>query len=269
MIKEIYINTFDELMQLFNEQQYIEKLGRYRSSYLYRGMSRTSYKMVTSLKRNCKDKQRLLEPAILKNFTKYASLNDPSLNDSIWKQMMAGQHHGLPTRLLDFTHSPLVALHFAAVKDMEDMDIEDCMVWRIDMAELHNQLPQRYRVMVDGSKSKTFTMNMLEEVVDSIEQYDEDMGDHSMLIVEPSSIDERIVNQYSFFAIVPSDMDDIEGFLDKYTDHTVKYIINKSLRWRIADTLDAYNISERLFYPGLDGLSAWIGRHYYVRDLED
>ena len=108
-------------------------------------------------------------------------------------------------------------------------------------------------------------MDMLEEVVSSIEQYDEDMGDRSMLIVEPSSIDERIVNQYSFFAIVPSDINDIEEFLDKYTNNTVKYIISKDLRWRIADTLDAFNVSERIFYPGLDGLSAWIGRHYYVR----
>ena len=109
-------------------------------------------------------------------------------------------------------------------------------------------------------------LDMLEETVSSIEQYDEDMGDHSMIIVEPSSIDERIVNQYAFFAIVPTDIEDIEGFLDKYTENTVRYRISKDLKWRIADTLDALNVSERIMYPGLDGLSAWIARHYYVRD---
>lgn len=265
MIKEIYIDKFEDLMPLFCEEKYQEGIKRHRSSYLYRGMGRTSYKMITSLKRNCKDKQSMLEPSILRNFTKYASLNDPSLQDSIWRQMMEGQHHGLPTRLLDFTHSPLVALHFAAVNNMDDMDTEDCMIWRIDMSELHNLLPDKYRNMVGESQTKIFSMNMLEEAVSTLEQYDEDMGDHAMLIVEPSSIDERIINQYSFFAVVPTGIEDIEAFLDKYTNNTVKYIISKDLRWRIADTLDAFNISERIFYPGLDGLSAWIGRHYYVR----
>ena len=266
MIKEIFISDFKDLMPLFAEDQYNEDIKRYRGSYLYRGMPRASYKMTTTLARNCKGKKRFLEPSILKNFTKYASLDDPTLRESVWKQMMAGQHHGLPTRLLDFTHSPLIALHFAAVNEIETSEDEDCVVWRIDMAEIHSLLPKRYQGLIKESKTKIFSLDMLEETVSSIEQYDEDMGDHSMIIVEPSSIDERIVNQYAFFAIVPTDIEDIEGFLDKYTENTVRYRISKDLKWRIADTLDALNVSERIMYPGLDGLSAWIARHYYVRD---
>jgi len=266
MIKEIFIKNFEDLMPLFSEDQYNPDIKRYRGSYLYRGVPRTSYKMITTLARNCKDKKRFLEPSILRNFTKYASLDDPTLKDSVWKQMMAGQHHGLPTRLLDFTHSPLIALHFAAVNEISESEDEDCVVWRIDMAEIHSLLPNRYRGLIKESKTKIFSLSMLEETASTIEQYDEDMGDHSMVIVEPSSIDERIVNQYAFFAVVPTDIDDIEDFLDKNTENTVRYIISKDLKWRIADTLDAFNISERIMYPGLDGLSAWIARHYYVRD---
>ncbi len=57
----------------------------------------------------------------------------------------------------------------------------------------------------------------------------------------------------------------IEGFLDAHTDNTVQYIIKKEIRWQIRDMLDHQNISERIVYPGLDGLSRWLGRHYYVR----
>jgi hypothetical protein len=98
-----------------------------------------------------------------------------------------------------------------------------------------------------------------------LEKYDEDMKDSAMVIVEPPSTDVRIVNQYSFFSIVPTEMTDIEDFLNRRTEHTVKYIISRHLRWRVRDMLDQLNMSERIIYPGLDGLSKWIARHYYVR----
>ena len=60
-------------------------------------------------------------------------------------------------------------------------------------------------------------------------------------------------------------MTDIEAFLDAHTQHTVKYVIDRQLRWRVRDMLDSLNISERLLYPGLEGLSKWIARHYYVK----
>lgn len=266
MINVVHINTYEELMPLFSAQVYQEKFHRHRSSYVYRGMGRTTYKMETSLARNCKDQQKIVEPSILRNYMKYAILDDPTIGDSIWNQMMSGQHHGLPTRLLDLTHSPLIALHFAAVKDIDQNQDEDCMIWRFDMAEIHDLLPEKYQKSILGSRSKVFTVGMLSEIVNDLDQYDNDMQDRSMVILEPSSIDQRIVNQYSFFAVVPNKMTDVEAFLDKYTNNTVKYIINKDLRWRIADELDAMGISERIIYPGLDGLSAWIARHYYVRD---
>ena len=75
----------------------------------------------------------------------------------------------------------------------------------------------------------------------------------------------RIVNQYSFFSVTPAGMTDIEAFLDQHTMNTVKYVIDAKLRWRVRDMLDSLNISERLFFPGLDGLSKWIARHYYVK----
>ena len=61
---------------------------------------------------------------------------------------------------------------------------------------------------------------------------------------------------------------DIERFLDERTERTVKYVIDKRLRWRVRDMLDSLNMSERVLYPGLDGLSKWIARHYYVMEQE-
>ena len=266
MIQEIRISTPEELMPLLSEQEYRPELGRNRSSFLYRGMPDSTYRMVTSLIRCCKEKQKTLEPAILNNFAKYAVREDPTIKESVWHLMITGQHNGLPTRLLDWTHSALVALHFAMTEEcLEDMDAHDCVVWRIDMNEQINHLPEKYRLAVGREQTTLFSVEMLTKITDSLYQYDEDMGDRSMVIIEPPSTNPRIETQYSFFSIIPMGMTDIEKYLDDHTRHTVKYVINRRLRWRVRDMLDQLNISERLLYPGLDGLSKWIARHYYVK----
>ena len=266
MIKEIRITTLEELIPLLADQEYRADIDRNRSSYVYRGMPNTAFKMDTSLRRNCKELESELEPAILKNFAKYAVIEDPTIAQSVWRQMILGQHHGLPTRLLDWTRSALVGLHFAVNEEnMEAMDEHDCMVWRIDVKELHALLPERYRAIAEKYNAEVFTVDMLGEATDSLARYDADMGDRAMLVLEPPSISDRIVNQYAFFAVVPTGMGDVERFLDENTENTVKYVIDRHLRWRVRDMLDQLNMSERIVYPGLDGLSRWIARHYYVK----
>ncbi len=65
---------------------------------------------------------------------------------------------------------------------------------------------------------------------------------------------------------MPIDLDDFERFLEDNTEKTVRFVIKKELRWQVRDLLDQLNISERIVYPGLDGLSQWLARHYYVKD---
>ena len=133
------------------------------------------------------------------------------------------------------------------------------------MQEQINHLPEKYRLAVGKEQTTLFSVEMLTKITDSLYQYDEDMGDHSMVIIEPPSTNPRIVTQYSFFSLVPMGMKNIETYLDEYTNHTVKYVIDRRLRWRVRDMLDQLNISERIMYPGLEGLSKWIARHYYVK----
>ena len=267
MIRDIRITEVEDLIPLLSDQPYRPDLGRNRSLYVYRGLSDANFRMVTSLRRNCKDLQRALEPAILKNFAKYAVIEDPTIAQSVWRQMFLGQHHGLPTRLLDWTQSALVALHFAVSEDrLENMEAHDCAVWRVDIKELHALLPESYQAVMARNKAEVFSVNMLHEAAADIAAYDRDMGNDAMVVLEPPSIDSRIVNQYSFFSVIPMDMEDVEGFLDRRTHNSVRYVIDAGLRWRVRDMLDQLNISERLVYPGLDGLSKWIARHYFVKD---
>ena len=265
MIKTVEIPDLDTLFKMVSEQEYRPDLKRYRNLFVYRGQPDSTFRMETSLQRTCKEKKQFLESCILDNFTKYAALIEPTIERSVWHKLILGQHHGLPTRLLDWSYSPLIALHFAMTEEnLEEMDEHDCVVWRMDVHELHALLPASYQCAEDRCKTTVFSVEMLQECCSSLSQYDADMGDRSMVVIEPPSVDPRIANQYSFFSIVPDAMTDVEAFLDQNTDQTVRYLIKKELRWQIRDFLDHQNINERLIYPGLDGISKWLGRHYFV-----
>lgn len=266
MIRIEKITDINNILELMIEQRFNTDIQRHRSSYLYRGLPNQDYYLMTSLQRNCKNKQNYVEGSILRNFTKYAAIEDPQLVESVWRQLIIGQHHGLPTRLLDWTYSPLIGLHFATSgEDLMYMDQHDSVLWKIDIEEINSMLPIEYKDVLTSEKAYLFTVDMLAELVNDLDKYDCDMGESSMVLLEPPSIDQRIINQYSYFSIIPKNIQNIEEFLNDNTSNTTKYIIDRNLRWQIRDMLDQMNLNERVVYPGLDGLSIWLKRHYYVR----
>lgn len=270
MITVRHITKIDELGPIIFDQNLDRDLNRYRSGSLYKGLNNEKWELTTSLYRNCGTKKRELESIILRSFTKYASYEDPQLKDSVWRQLIIGQHHGLPTRMLDWTYSPLIGLHFATSVEPEKLGIRNAVLWKIDADELNDKLPDKYKRVLNQDRAYMFTVEMLQKCTGSLTEYDLDMQDHAMVLMEPPSIDQRIVNQYASFAIIPNQIEKpdgsrtIEQYLNDNTEKTVKYIIDKSLVWRIRDMLDQMNINERIIYPGMDGLSQWLKRHYYV-----
>ena len=270
MITVKHIDTIDGIKDLIFEQTYNATIDRTRSSYFYRGMRNAAYDLTTSLSRNCKGASAKLEQPLLDNFINYVRIEDPSINESIWKAMVIGQHYGLPTRLLDWTHSTLVALHFANSEDnLDKLGKRDCIVWRIDLRDLNRSLPPKYREYLENKDTFVFSLDDLARLAPDLDRYDADMGDRAMVCFEPPSVDQRIVNQYSFFSAIPSGITDLEAFLEAHTENTVKYIIDKRLRWELRDILDQLNINERMIHPGTDGIAKWLARHYYVKSEDN
>ncbi len=230
--------------------------GRYRSSLTYRGVDDASFEMKTSLMRL---NNPTAEKHLLRNFKKFANtmLKD---NDNIWELLAVAQHYGLPTRLLDWSLSPYVALHFAT-SDINKFD-KDGAIWCMDMEKVRELLPKKLKEIIDNEGSLVLTVDLLKKF--SLKDFgDLNNGKDFVVCLEPPSIDERIVNQYAMFTIMSNPNKKLDEFLkEQNVDIYTKIVIPKELKWEIRDKLDQANISERMIYPGLQGISAWLKRYY-------
>jgi hypothetical protein len=257
-MKDIKVHSWLELNELVFEGSWQEPLKRFRSNYVYRGLSDAAYQLKTSLMR-LEGLYNNLENHILRNFRKYAH-RDAVSGDSIWNWLAVAQHHGLPTRLLDWTFSPYVAMHFATA-NLEKFDI-DGVIWCVDYVAAHQYLPASLREILEWEGANGFTVEMLSRAAASLPEFDGLSAADFVVFFEPPSLDDRIINQYALFSMISSNMALLDNWLLEHPDLYHRIIIPPSLKWEIRDKLDQANITERVMFPGLDGLSRWLKRHY-------
>jgi len=254
--------SYEELQHLLFEGSWNTDLERFRSPCVFRGPPDASYRLDTTLMRLGGDFDRL-EHHLLRNFKKYAH-RDVVERDSFWHWLSIAQHHGLPTRLLDWTHSPLVATHFATA-NLEKYDL-DGAIWVVDYEQAHRRLPDTLRGPLDDEGANSFTTELLGRAVTSLEDLDR-LAEHPFLLFfEPPSMDDRIVNQYALFSVMSSASVGLDPWFDANPDLCRKIVVPAALKWEIRDKLDQCNLTERVLFPGLDGLSRWLTRHYSPKE---
>ena len=254
------VESWSELHELLYERSWNEPLRRFRSDFAFRGMSRAESDLTTSLRRLSGDSETL-ETHLLRNFRKYAARGEVPV-DSVWNWLALGQHHGLPTRLLDWTYSPYVALHFATANlDLYDVD---GIVWCVDYAQAHRLAPKEVRRCLEEEGAILFTTEMLDRVARDLGEFDA-LGDDFVVFVEPPSFDERIVNQYALFSLASNPALALDEWLREHPDLVRRIVVPAELKWEIRDKLDQANITERVLFPGLDGISRWVARYYTPR----
>ena len=78
MVRTIRLDTIQQVMELLEEQNYDQKIDRFRSPYYYIGLPDSAFSLKTSLERNCKYLSKTLEPSLLRSFTKYAVIDETS-----------------------------------------------------------------------------------------------------------------------------------------------------------------------------------------------
>jgi hypothetical protein len=237
-------------------------LGRHRMPFAFRGDPRPDEDLSSGLLRLAAGRLNVsrLELHLLRNFRKYAY--GTAGIDTMWHWLALGQHRGLPTRLLDWTYSPFVALHFATA-NLDLMDT-DGSVWAINFVEANRFLPRRLRRILRTEGSDTATIDMLGQI-GSLRNFDRLARTPFVVFLEPPSLDPRIVNQFALFSLMSSPEATLNNWVSRHQSLAKHIVIPAKLKWEIRDKLDQANINERVLFPGLDGLSQWLTRYYWPK----
>lgn len=261
MGNRVQVRSWNQLQAELFRDSWNPEIGRFRPRYAFRGLTDADYRLETTLIR-LGGKYMELEHHLLRNFRKYAHRSVVE-RDSVWNWLSVAQHYGAPTRLLDWTYSPFVAMHFATA-NIERFDT-DAAIMAVNYVKAHLLLPEKLKIKLEAEGANVFTVEMLAESIHSLEELREMADTEFVIFFEPPSIDDRIVNQFALFSVMPHPCSVLDDWLENHPDLWRKIIIPADLQWEVRDKLDQANITERVLFPGLDGLSRWLKRHYSPR----
>ena len=257
-MREIVIRSWDDLQKSVFDDVWDPKLMRYRDSRIYRGAADQAWDLVPSLNRVCAH-DLSLESHVFRQFRKYG-YTELAEYSGFWSLLPVAQHHGLPTRLLDWTYSPMVAAHFAT--ENTDYYDRDGVIWCLDVKSFKAYMPKVLQAKLEDTDSSIFTIGMLEKLIPGFESMRSLSDQPYAIFFEPSSMIDRIVNQYALFSVVSDSSVLLSDLIRKNEIECRKIIIPREAKLEIRDKLDYINISERMIYPGLDGVCRWITRRY-------
>ena len=224
--------------------------------WVFRGLARSSYSNVSSLAR-LGEGFPSLERHLIRNFRKYAHRERPG--PTVWDWLSLAQHHGLPTRLLDWTFSPFVATHFATATSPQHEGI----VWAVDCEAAHGELPAELRAALETEGALVFTTELLAAHAPDLDAFDAlEEDDPFVLFFEPPSLDERIINQSAVLSAISDPRHHMDDWLEAHPGAWRAWRIPPAAKAEIRERLDQGNVTERVLMPGLDGLAAWLRRYY-------
>jgi type I restriction enzyme M protein len=111
------ISTASEFLALTASDFFTESRGQ----WVFRGHSDEAYDLKPAVGRGGHTSKTDVnyEQSLFQIFKREAGMYLNPEPSSIWEWLAVAQHHGLPTRLLDWSHNPLVALYFAASANLD------------------------------------------------------------------------------------------------------------------------------------------------------
>lgn len=253
-IKQVRLETPNDL---------VETINGFTNGYVFRGQSDSSWPLTSSL-------ERILDPVwgdhgfnfkkfedyTLKQFSgKFHLYADYAINPgSKLEQLALMQHYGAPTRLVDFTQSPYLALYFA-MESYNPLSKKDFSLYAVDATSL---MKCSLKGLQDFDNKFTLDLNTLEDEKDRV--FDDIIDRFSidlLWVSEPKVINRRLDLQAGTFLVSINRGTKLEAAISNpiYSDvDIVKYIIPSTLYESVYVLLRKANITSKSVYSDLEGL---------------
>ncbi|WP_347488276.1 FRG domain-containing protein [Desulfoscipio sp. XC116] len=296
-INPLYVNysgqDFEKSKECFEKsgiidslEKYIEKIGvlndelnepdNEKANLLwFRGQS-AEWELIPSiyvqfLKNSCSIEE--INDIEIKLINEFKSLSWPYLDyipDNEWEWLFIMQHHGLPTRLLDWTTDPLIALAFALKVDDFSMDEDDKepVVWVLDPIKLNSS--NKMHRCISSYKYIPNICLLKKEELNGYEPLEYTGSYDSVLplaVIGPLN-NKRITSQngnFSIFPIVNRTSKFVEyskNTMGENCEYIKKLIISKGTKSKIKQKLIQIGYNKVRLYPELQSVSHEIKRKF-------
>ncbi len=250
---EVECHTIDDLLS---------HLVSYDSGWLFRGQSRESWELSPTLERTlgsggwnpgmakkCEDYSMHVFRSKAHHYLSRDLLPTTKLG---WLSLM--QHHGVPTRLLDFTESPFIALFFALDGISVDQD-ERCALWALEYRSLMKSAVNKLE-----QSEESFNLGYSEVQMKPDEIFDEfvEECEHEMLwVTEPRLFNLRLERQKGTFLLSTNVSRRIQDLLplEQPPEKVRKILIPASLANGVFRLLRSMGIDHAKLFGDIDGLA--------------
>ena len=182
--------------------------------------------------------------------------------DTVWDQMFYMQNYGIPTRLLDWTESPFIALYFSLTscdRTASGKPKNDATFWML------NPVAWNRGALSDISYNGEILDPNREQVKAYSPEADLEERKNLPVMIYGTHNSPRIVAQRGMFALFGKSVEPMEtSFIENEfeEDALQKVVIKKDIRDAVACSLFRKGISDSTIYPDLHGLSLELKRSF-------
>lgn len=253
MIQDIEIESSKEL---------IKKLNELPNHYIFRGHSDSKWKLESTLERvlglkwsaaNARKFEEFSYNTFRSKYHIYNTTEHAPGSKLSWLSVM--QHYGVPTRLLDFTESPYVALYFA-LETYNPLLKNNFSIYAIDYTAVMEKSIEFIKIKdTKFSKSRDSIQSEKDEIFDEVvDRFSYDI----LWATEPRELNARMDRQSGTFLISGNREKTIEslilsGVYDKC--NILKFIVNFELYENVYALLRKMSINSKSIYGDLAGLA--------------
>ena len=237
---------------------------------LYRGHAKQEWQISPSIFRQVPDIQRYENQIIRELISTFPE--QFAADRSMFDRLVRMQHFGLPTRLLDMSRNPLVALYFACCEEPEedgaivvtdtpdhktkffDSDVVSCI------ANLAN-LTSNQTDSIEESKATTIADLAKLQAIDRLVQFIREEKPHFVSrikksdLFKPVAVIPKIANprlNAQFGAFILFGLDQSEGVSYSKDSHVQNAIIPAKSKSSILDRLQSIGVTGSTLFPEID-----------------